>query len=69
MQGYLEKRIQTPMAPDRSTKMISMIKWIWTSRLSIKNSLSFIEPDPNLWPPIPNFDSLPPDTEGTLPVD
>jgi len=32
--------IQTPMAQGRSTKIISMIKWIWTSRLSIKNSLS-----------------------------
>ena len=28
------------MAPGRSTKVISMIKWIRTSRLSIKNSLS-----------------------------
>ena len=27
-------------AQGRSTKIISMIKWIWTSRLSIKNSLS-----------------------------
>ena len=27
------------MAQSRSTKIISMIKWIWTSRLSIKNSL------------------------------
>ena len=32
--------IQTPMAQGRSTKIISMIKWIRTSRLSIKNSLS-----------------------------
>jgi len=30
----------TPMAQGRSTKIISMIKWIRTSRLSIKNSLS-----------------------------
>ena len=28
------------MAQDRSTKIISMIEWIWTSRLSIKKSLS-----------------------------
>jgi len=40
MLGYLEKGIQTPMAQDRSTKIISMIKWIRTSRLSMKNSLS-----------------------------
>ena len=33
MQGYLEKGIQTPMAKGRSTKIISMIKWIRTSRL------------------------------------
>jgi len=32
--------MQTPMAQGRSTKIISMIKWIWTSRWSIKNSLS-----------------------------
>jgi len=32
--------IQTPMAQGRSTKTISMIKWIRTSRLSINNSLS-----------------------------
>ena len=29
-----------PMAQGRSTQIISMIKWIRTSRLSIKNSLS-----------------------------
>ena len=34
--------IQTPMAQGRSTKIISMIKWIRTSRLSIKNSFSLI---------------------------
>ena len=28
------------MAQGRSTQIISMIKWIWTNRLSIKNSLS-----------------------------
>ena len=38
--GYLEKGIQTPMAQGRSTKIISMIRWIRTSRLSIKKSLS-----------------------------
>ena len=42
--GYLEKGIQTPMAQDRSTKVISMIKWIRTSRLSEKNSLSLCSP-------------------------
>jgi len=41
--GYLEKGIQTPMAQGRSTETISMIKWIRTSRLSIKNSLSLQE--------------------------
>ena len=40
MSGYLEKRIQTPMAQGRSTHIISMIKWIRTSTLSIKSSLS-----------------------------
>ena len=45
MQGYLEKGIQTPMAQGRSTKTISMIKWIRTSRLSRKNALS---PNPEL---------------------
>ena len=37
--GYLEKGIQTPMAQGRSAKIISMIKWIRTRRLSIENSL------------------------------
>ena len=27
------------MAQDRFTKIISTIKWIWTSRLAMKNSL------------------------------
>jgi len=40
MSDYLEKGIQTPMAQGRSTKIISMIKWSRTSRLSTKNSLS-----------------------------
>ena len=31
--------IETLMAQGRSTKIISMIKWIQTSRLSIKTSL------------------------------
>jgi len=34
------KETSTPMAQGRSTKTISMIKWIRTSRLSIKNSVS-----------------------------
>ena len=37
--GYLEKGIQTPMAQGRSTKIISMIKLIRTSILSMKKSL------------------------------
>ena len=37
--GFLEKGIQTPVAQGRSTKNI-MSKWIRTSRLSIKDSLS-----------------------------
>jgi hypothetical protein len=35
-----EKQNQTPMAQDRSTKIVSMISCIRTSRLSIKNFLS-----------------------------
>ena len=31
--------IQTPMAQGRSTKIISMIRWVRTSRFSIKKSL------------------------------
>ena len=34
------KGIQTPMAQGRSSEIISMIRWIRTSRMSIKNSLS-----------------------------
>jgi len=34
------KGIETPMAQGRSSKIISMVQWIRTSRLSIKNSLS-----------------------------
>ena len=30
------------MAQGRSSKIISMIDWIWTSRLSIKNSRSLV---------------------------
>ena len=37
---WREKEIQTAMAQGRSTKIVSMIKWIRTSRLSIKNSQS-----------------------------
>ena len=40
MEGFLEKGIQTPMAQGRSTKLISMIQKIRTSRLSIDISLS-----------------------------
>jgi hypothetical protein len=37
--GYLKKGVHTPMVQGRSTKTISMNKWIRTSRLSRKNSL------------------------------
>ena len=37
-----DEGVQTPMAQGRSTKIISMIKWIRTSKLSIKISLSLI---------------------------
>ena len=37
---YMEKMMQTPMAKSRSTKIIKMMKWIRTSTLSIKNSVS-----------------------------
>ena len=40
MSGHLEKGIQPPMAQGRSTKIITMIKWIRANRLSIKNSPS-----------------------------
>ena len=36
----MERRIQTPIAQGRPTKNFSMIQWIRTSRLSMKNSLS-----------------------------
>ena len=39
MQGHLETGIHTPMAQGRSTKIISMIEWIRTSRLLTKKSL------------------------------
>ena len=35
----LPRRIQTPMAQGRSTKIISIMKWVRTSRLPIKKSL------------------------------
>jgi hypothetical protein len=40
MLGYMEKGVQTSMAQCRSTAIIEMIKWIRTSRLSIKKCLS-----------------------------
>ena len=43
MQGYLENEIQTPMAQGQSTRIISMIERIRTSRLSTKKSLSLGE--------------------------
>jgi len=39
MLGYLQKGMQISMAQGRSTTIISTIKWIRTSRSSIKNSL------------------------------
>ena len=39
-QHLVRKGIQIPMAQGRSTEIISMIKWIRTSRLSVKNSLA-----------------------------
>ena len=36
----MKKGIQTPKAQGPSTKVISMIEWIQTSRLSIKNFFS-----------------------------
>ena len=33
------------MAQGRSTKIISMIEWIWIIRLSMKNSLSYVGED------------------------
>ena len=39
IEGYLEKRIQTPMVQGRSTKIITMISRIRTSRSSKENSL------------------------------
>ena len=41
IEGYLEKGVQVPMGQGRSTKILSMIKWIRNSRLSIQNSLSW----------------------------
>ena len=38
--GNLKKGIQTPSAQGRSTKTISIIKWIRTSRLSMRHPLS-----------------------------
>jgi len=40
MQGYLEKGIQNSHGARPVHQIISMIKWIRTSRLSIKNSPS-----------------------------
>ena len=33
MEGYLDKGMRSPMAQGRSTKVISLIEWIRTSRL------------------------------------
>ena len=59
MLGYLKKGIQPPMAQGRSSKFNSMIKWIRTSWLSIKNSLFAISQ--KLCPSIPHkVDSMDP---------
>ena len=63
--GYLEKGMQTTMAQGRSTKIISMIKWIRTSRLSIKNYLARHAPYGvrrngwNTWIPPPSLETPP----------
>jgi len=36
-------RDQCPMAPGRSTEIISLVKWIRTSRLAIKNILARVQ--------------------------
>ena len=38
--AIFKMEIQTPMAQGRSTKIISMIKWLRTGRSLMKNSLS-----------------------------
>ena len=40
----MAKGIQTLMAQGWSTKIISMLEWIRTSRLSIENSISLYQP-------------------------
>ena len=42
-EGHLGKGVQALMAQGRSTKSISMIKWIRTSRFPINNSPSLID--------------------------
>ena len=44
MHGHLGKGIQSPMAQGRSIKIISMIKWIRTKRLSMRDTLFDTEP-------------------------
>ena len=43
IKNYMEKGIQIPKAPGRSTKVISMIKWIRKSRSSIKYSFCALQ--------------------------
>ena len=40
--GYMENGIQTPIVRGRSTKIISMMKWIRTSRLQLITLLDSI---------------------------
>jgi len=50
LQVNLEQAIQTPMAQGRSTKIISTSKWIRTSKLSMKHSLSLrVSPRQGFW--------------------
>ena len=49
MYGHLGEGIQTPMAQGRSAEIISMIKWIRTTRLSINNSFSSVYEGFRVW--------------------
>ena len=57
------KGIQTPMAQGRSTKIISMIEWIRTSRLSIKHSLSPSQKNQPLFQALCTYEHTPGETQ------